>query len=103
MRGRRPTTVKTTRPTSRRAERSHKSLGKGFLADLDRAWRKHGQQTLERLRVERPEVCFKVIVRLTEIQQRQLPEPPGFDRRLYRAELMERLQERVEATPLLFS
>jgi hypothetical protein len=87
-----PGTAKASRSAGRPTKRSRRGLGKGFLGDLDRAWRRHGQQTLERLSVERPELCFKAIVRLAEIQQRQLPEPTGFDRRRYRSELMERLQ-----------
>jgi hypothetical protein len=36
---------------------------------------------LERLQTERPEICFETLVRLTTVLQRQLPEPPGFDRK----------------------
>jgi hypothetical protein len=98
MIGPRHATAKASRPARRPTERSRKKIGKGFLADLKRAWRKHGRETLERLSVERPDVCFKVIVRLAEIHQRRLPKPREFDRKGYRAELMERLRERVEAT-----
>jgi hypothetical protein len=41
-------------------------------------------------------IYFKAIVMLAEIHQRQLPEPPGFDRQRYRADVVERLEERVE-------
>jgi hypothetical protein len=42
-------------------------------------------------------IYFKAIVMLAEIQQGRLPELPGFDRQRYREDVMERLQERVEA------
>jgi hypothetical protein len=98
MSNQRPARAKASRSAGRRTERSRKSLGKGFLADLDRAWRRRGWQTLERLSVERPEVCFKVIVRLTEIQQRQLLEPSGFDQQRARADVLQRVQELARKT-----
>jgi hypothetical protein len=93
-----PGTAKASRSAGRPTKRSRRGLGKGFLGDLDRAWRRHGQQTLERLSVERPEVCFKVIVRLTEIQQRQLLEPSGFDQQRARADVLQRVQELARKT-----
>jgi hypothetical protein len=79
----------------RRAERSHQKLAEEFLARLDRAWRRHGREVLDRVMAERPELYFRVIVKLTEVLHRRLPEPPGFDRRQYRADVMQRLQERA--------
>jgi hypothetical protein len=43
-------------------------------------------------------IYFKAIVLLAEIQQRRLPEPAGFDRQRYRADVIERLQERYDQT-----
>jgi hypothetical protein len=74
-----------------------KSLVSASWPTSIRAWRKHGPETLERLSAERPTIYFKAIVMLAEIQQRRLPEPPGFDRQRYREDVMERLQERVKA------
>jgi hypothetical protein len=91
------TSSRASQPPRRQTERSRKKFGKGFLADLNRAWRKQGLETLERLSEERPTIYFKAIAKLAEIQQRRLPEPPGFDRRRYREDLIERLQERVKA------
>ena len=45
---------------------------------------------------ERPELYFQALVRLTQVLHRRLPEPPGFDRRQYRADVLQRLQERAE-------
>jgi hypothetical protein len=45
---------------------------------------------------ERPELYFQAMVRLSQILDRRLPEPPEFDRRRYRADVLQRLQERKE-------
>ena len=45
---------------------------------------------------DRPELHFQAMVRLTEVMHRQLPEPPEFDRRRYRADVLQRLQQRAE-------
>jgi hypothetical protein len=95
MREKKHGSAKASRPARRRTGRSRKKLGKAFLLDLNRAWRKHGWETLEWLSAKRPTIYFKAIVMLAELQQRRLPEPPGFDRQRYRADVMERLQERA--------
>jgi hypothetical protein len=79
--------------TRRRTEQSGEKLGEDFLAALiarggDTAW-----TCWSGLRSER--VYCRAMVRLAEIHQRQLPEPPAFDRQRYRADVMERLQERA--------
>jgi hypothetical protein len=45
---------------------------------------------LRLIRTERPEVYLKAMVRLIEILHRQLPEPPGFDRRRIREDVLQR-------------
>ena len=45
---------------------------------------------------ERPELYFQAMVRLTQVLHRRLPEPSGFDRRQYRADVLRRLQQREE-------
>jgi hypothetical protein len=84
----------------RRAERSHQKLAEEFLARLDRTWRRHGREILDRVMYERPKLYFQAMVRLTEVMHRQLPEPPEFDRRRYRADVLQRLQERAENAKL---
>jgi hypothetical protein len=74
-----------------------KGFGRGFLADLTRAWLKHGRETLERLSKENPSAYLAVMVRLTNIQQCQLGDCPGFDERRYRADVVERLRQGVAA------
>jgi hypothetical protein len=78
------------------AERSHQKLAEEFLARLDRTWRRHGREILDRVMAERPELYFQALIRLTEVLHRPLPEPPEFDRSRYRADVLERLHERTE-------
>ena len=80
----------------RRAERAHQKLGENFLARLDRTWQQHGREILDRVMAERPKLYFQVMVRLTQVLHRRLPEPSGFDRRQYRADVLQRLQQRAE-------
>ena len=81
---------------SKKARRSVKGskLAEAFLARLDRAWQQHGREILDRLMAERPELYFQALVRLTVVLHRRLPEPPDFDRRHYRADVLQRLQQR---------
>jgi hypothetical protein len=64
---------------------SHQQLAEEFLARLEQSWRRHGGKVFRKLAAERPEVLFKAIANLIVILHRQLPEPPGFDRRRNRA------------------
>jgi hypothetical protein len=41
---------------------------------------------------ERPKVYFQALVKLTAALHRRLPEPPGFDRSQYRADVLQRLE-----------
>jgi hypothetical protein len=80
----------------RGAERSYQKLAENFLARLDRTWQQHGREVLDRVMAERPELYFQAMVRLTQVLHRRLPEPSGFDRRQYRADVLQRLQQREE-------
>ena len=73
-------------------ESSHQKLAENFLAGLDRTWQQHGREVLARV----GELYFQAMVRLTVVLHRRLPEPPGFDRRQYRADVLQRLQQRTE-------
>ena len=87
---------RATSKKTRRLEGSHQKLAKEFLVRLDRTWQQHGREVLNRVMAERPELYFQALVRLTQVLHRRLPEPPGFDRRQYRADVLQRLQQRVE-------
>ena len=93
MRNEKSASSKTAR---RRAERSHQKLAENFLARLDRTWRRHGREILDRVMAERPDLYFQALIRLTVVLDRRLPEPPGFDRRQYRADVLQRLEQRAE-------
>jgi hypothetical protein len=83
------------RANSKNARRGaeHSRVAEAFLARLDHKWRRHGDEILDRVMAERPKVYFRALVRLTEVLHRRLPEPPGFDRGQYRADLLQRLQQ----------
>jgi hypothetical protein len=57
----------------RRAERSHQKLAENFLARLDRTWRRHVREILDRVMAERHELYFQALVRLTQVLHRRLP------------------------------
>jgi hypothetical protein len=80
----------------RRAERSHQKLAESFLTRLDRTWQQHGREVLDRVMAARPELYLHALVKLTEVLHCRLPEPPDFDRRHYRADVLQRLQQRAE-------
>jgi hypothetical protein len=91
MKSKKRATSKPSKQAHRGAEASCKQLGEDFLAELEASWRRHGGETLKRIRDENPKVYFKAIVRLTEVLHRRLPEPSEFDRRRYRADVLKRL------------
>ena len=78
-----------TRPGS--AQASQTALAEEFLADLHGLWQWHGREILDRLNDERPEVVFKLMVRLAVVLHRRLANPRGFDRRRIREEALQRL------------
>ncbi len=79
------------------AEGSRTKLVQDFLADLHGCWQWHGREILDRLSDERPEVIFKLMVRLAVVLHRRLAKPRGFDRRRIREEALQRL-DRFAAT-----
>jgi hypothetical protein len=98
MKSKKRATSKPSKQGHRGAEASCKQLGEDFLAELEASWRRHGRETLKRIREENPKVYFKAWVRLTEVLHRRLPEPPDFDRRRYREDVLQGLQERAGNT-----
>jgi hypothetical protein len=86
------------RASERQTEDSHRKLAEDFIARLDRSWQRHGRDTLDRLRTERPAVLFKAIVKLAKVLHCRFPEPPEFDRQRARAEVLQRAQELAKQT-----
>jgi hypothetical protein len=75
------------------AERSPKNLAREFLADINQSWEQHGRRILDRLSVEHPQAYFVAMLKLTKIQQRRVDDCPGFDRRRFRADVLEHLEQ----------
>jgi hypothetical protein len=96
MRSKKRATSKASKKARRPGEGSYQNLAENFLAHLDRTWQQHGREILDRVLAERPELYFQALVRLTVVLNRRLPEPPEFDRRCYRADILQRLQQRAE-------
>jgi hypothetical protein len=99
MRSKKRATSKASKKARRPGEGSYQNLAENFLAHLDRTWQQHGREILDRVLAERPELYFQALVRLTVVLNRRLPEPPEFDRRCYRADILQRLQQRAENAP----
>ena len=93
MRGKKRATSTASKADHCMTKGSHQTLAEDFLARLDRTWQQHGREILDRVLAERPELYFQALVRLTVALHRRLPEPPGFDRRQYRADVLQRLQQ----------
>ncbi len=72
-------------------EGSRMKLAEDFLADLHGLWQCDGREILDCLSDERPEVVFKLMVRLAVVLHRRLAKPRGFDRRRIREEALHRL------------
>jgi hypothetical protein len=85
--------LKASKTVRRPAEGSRKKLAEAFLADLDRSWQQHGRETLDRVRTERPQVYFRMLVKLTVALHRVLGKLDDVDRRRNRDEVLLRLEQ----------
>ena len=85
-------TSKAPKTGSNSAEGSCKKLAEAFIADLNRSWRQHGREMLERVRSERPKVYFRALVKLSVALHRALGASNNFDRRRHREEVLQRLE-----------
>ena len=86
---------KATAAESCSAAESHRKLGENFFAQLNRSWEQHGREILARVYAERPQLYFKALVNLTVALHRAHREPPNFDRRRHREEVLQRLEARI--------
>jgi hypothetical protein len=80
--------VKSSRPKD-----SSKNLVDAFLAELDRSWQRDGREVLWLLRAKQPKFYFKALIQLTLVLHDRLPKAPEFDRRHYRADVLQRLRQ----------
>jgi hypothetical protein len=88
-------TTKASKAGCRSAGGLRRKLGEDFLANLNRSWELHGREILDSVRVERPELYFKVLVKLTLALHRVIREPTDFDRGRNREEVLRRLEARI--------
>jgi hypothetical protein len=83
-------TAKASKTRPGLADGSHTLLVEDFLADLHGLWQWQGREILDRLSDERPEVFFRLMVKLAVVLHRRLRNP-RFDRRRIREEALRRL------------
>jgi hypothetical protein len=65
-----------------------------FLHAVNRAWDKHGDQVLERLATEYPQVFGPLVARLVQVQKIEVGAPGDFSSAMTRAELLDKVGER---------
>jgi hypothetical protein len=72
-----------------RSADDRRKLAEDVLAHLNRSWELHGREILARVGVERPELYFKALVKLTLALHRAIREPTDFDLRRNREEVLQ--------------
>ncbi len=80
---------------SSRAEGSCRELAEDLLARLHYSWRLHGREMLGRLKTERPEVYFRMMVKVALIQLGGRDKLSDLDRQRKREQALFRLEQRV--------
>jgi hypothetical protein len=72
-----------------------KKLVKDFLAALNRSCEQHGSEFLDRVYAELPQLYFKALVKLAQIESFGLSDPMDFDRQRGREDVLQRLGQRT--------
>jgi hypothetical protein len=73
-----------------------KSMSAAFMADVERAWRKHGPQVLDVLAEKYPQAFFGGMVAMTKVIRWETgADAASFSRTLTPEEVMDKLEERV--------
>ena len=73
-----------------------KSMSAAFMADVERAWRKHGAKVLDVLAEKYPQAFFGGMVAMTKvIRWETATDAGGFDRAMTPDEIMDKLEKRV--------
>ena len=73
-----------------------KSMSAAFMADVERAWRKHGPQVLDVLAEKYPQAFFGGMVAMTKVIRWETgADAASFSRTLTPDQIMDRLEERV--------
>ena len=73
-----------------------KSMSAAFMADVERAWRKHGPKVLDVLAEKHPQALFGGMVAMSKIVRWDTTtDDTGFRRTMTPDEIMDKLEERV--------
>jgi len=73
-----------------------KSMSAAFMADVERAWRKHGPKVLDVLAEKHPQAFFGGMVAMTKVIRWETgADAASFSRTLTPEEVMDKLEERV--------
>ena len=73
-----------------------KSMSAAFMADVERAWRKHGPQVLDVLAEKYPQAFFGGMVAMTKVIRWETgADAASFSRTLTPDQIMDKLEERV--------
>jgi hypothetical protein len=73
-----------------------KSMSAAFMADVERAWRKHGAKVLDVLAEKYPQAFFGGMVAMSKvIRWETATDAGGFDRAMTPDEIMDKLEKRV--------
>ena len=73
-----------------------KSMSAAFMADVERAWRKHGPKVLDVLAEKHPQAFFGGMVAMTKVIRWETgADAPSFSRTMTPEQVMDKLEERV--------
>ena len=73
-----------------------KSMSAAFMADVERAWRKHGPKVLDVLAEKYPQAFFAGMVAMTKVIRWETgADAPSFSRTMTPEQVMDKLEERV--------
>jgi len=70
-------------------------LTQQFLADLQAAWQTHGRAALHQVAVENPGLFLQIMAKLVQVHRVEVGHPGDFQSAMNRAELLDRVGERV--------
>ena len=72
---------------------SRNKLSEDFLVDMHVAWLERGQEVIERLIAERPEVFLLTILQIAQVHRVEVGRPHSFDRPSSKDEALRRLEQ----------
>jgi hypothetical protein len=76
------------------AVNEHRTLSVKFLHAVNKAWDKHGDQVLDTLATQYPQVFGPMVARLVHVNRLEVGAPGDFNLQMTRAELLDKVGER---------